>query len=222
MPIQQVVSKIKGVADIVFCIDATGSMQPCIDNLKINIETFADSIKNFSPNTIIDWRAKIIAYRDFNTDSEYLVNDMDFVTTPGELKMQLDKIAADGGGDEPESTLDSIIFATLKSNWREESHKAIVVFTDASPITSYHQKTKDEFGIPDGLDILRQILMENRIKLFIYGPQDPTYNEIAKIERVTTVLYDDIKLGLANVDFKSLLDTVGKTVSQIASQGGVM
>ena len=32
--------KVKGVVDICFLIDATGSMQPCIDDIKNNIKKF--------------------------------------------------------------------------------------------------------------------------------------------------------------------------------------
>jgi hypothetical protein len=33
-------SKVKGIVDIVFLLDATGSMQPCIDAVKNNIAAF--------------------------------------------------------------------------------------------------------------------------------------------------------------------------------------
>src|SRR4029450_9499880 len=36
--------KTKGVADIVFLVDISGSMSPCIDALRRNIEAFIDSL----------------------------------------------------------------------------------------------------------------------------------------------------------------------------------
>ena len=36
--------KTKGVVDVVFLMDATKSMEPCIDALKDNVATFVDSM----------------------------------------------------------------------------------------------------------------------------------------------------------------------------------
>src|SRR5258708_10316211 len=58
---------IRGVADIVFLIDATGSMEPCIESLKANIGTFIDSLVTGgtnAPSPVKDWRAKGVAVPD--------------------------------------------------------------------------------------------------------------------------------------------------------------
>ena len=219
MAIQQKIAKIKGVADIVFCIDATGSMQNCIDGVKANVENFASSIKTASANTKVDWRARILGYRDFNVDTEYLLNDFDFVSTPEELQTQLDKVVADGGGDAPESTLDAISYAIFKSNWRSPGHKIIVVFTDAPPLPNMHSKTVSDLGITDDFEIFKQTLMEKHIKLFLFGPKDPIYEDLSKVSRTVIMQYDDIEEGLKNADFKAIMDMIGKTVSDVASEG---
>jgi hypothetical protein len=217
----QVQSKIKGVADIVFCIDSTGSMSNTIDNVKANVHTFAESIKNASPNTKVDWQARIIGYRDFNCDIDYIIKDSKFVNSPDALKLQLDKLTADGGGDAPESTLDALMYATLQSDWRPAAHKIIVLFTDAPPLPHLNSKTTSELGIPDDFEVVKQTLKEKRIKLFLFGPRDSIYEELSKESRLSITQYDDIAFGLQNVDFKSLLDTIGKTVSNLASSGSV-
>src|SRR3954465_4810159 len=43
-PAPQQRAKTKGVADIVFVVDISGSMAPCIDALRKNIEAFIDSL----------------------------------------------------------------------------------------------------------------------------------------------------------------------------------
>src|SRR5688500_19439963 len=43
-------AKTKGVADIVFLIDVSGSMAPVIDALRANIETFIDSLSKGDAN----------------------------------------------------------------------------------------------------------------------------------------------------------------------------
>jgi hypothetical protein len=39
-------AKTKGVADIVFVVDISGSMAPCIDALRQNIETFVNTLNS--------------------------------------------------------------------------------------------------------------------------------------------------------------------------------
>ena len=53
--------KVKGIADIVFLVDATGSMAACIEQLKTNIGTFIDSLSGKDPNSkqvLKEYRAK--------------------------------------------------------------------------------------------------------------------------------------------------------------------
>jgi len=219
--IKQVPSKVKGVADIVFCIDSTGSMTPCIDNVKANIGSFVETIKTSNPNTPLDWRAKILGYRDFNIDSEYLI-DNDFVTTTEELQNQLSRIVAEGGGDLEESTFDAILYATLKSQWRERCHKIIVVFTDAPPLGNFNSKTTSELGIPDSFEVFKQMLAEKHIKLFLYGPKHPLYQELSLQSRLIIEQMDNAEEGLKNLDFKTVLETIGKTVSDYAGSGEVL
>ncbi len=222
MAIVQKVAKIKGVADIVFCIDATGSMAPCIDHVKQNVENFASAIESNSTNTKVDWRAKILVYRDFGSDSGYLKNDFPFVTNAKELKSQLDQVTAEGGGDEPESTLDAILYATLKSEWRISAHKIVVVFTDATTKPNLDGKTIKELDIPDDFEVFAQVLMENHIKLFLYGQQCAIYDDLSKLSRTSIVQYGNAVEELKTADFKTILDRIGKTVSDIASGGEIL
>ena len=64
--------RVKGVADILFLLDATGSMQPNIDAVKKNIGAFLDTLSapaddNAAP-PLKDWRASVWAYRDATCD----------------------------------------------------------------------------------------------------------------------------------------------------------
>jgi hypothetical protein len=60
--------KAKGVVDIVFVIDVSGSMQESINDLAANIATFVDSLVHPADANdaapVKDWRAKVFAYRD--------------------------------------------------------------------------------------------------------------------------------------------------------------
>ena len=114
VPHTQVRAKTKGVADLVFLVDVSGSMATCIDALRRNIEAFVDSLSRGDANNaapVRDWRGKVVGYRDIEAaDAEGLpwIVDNPFVRDVGTLKGQLGSLQAAGGGDEPESLLDAL------------------------------------------------------------------------------------------------------------------
>lgn len=85
-------AKTKGVADLVFLVDVSGSMATCIDALCANIEASIDSLSRGDANnaaTVRDWRAKVVGYRDFEAaahDSLPWMVDNAFVRDAGALK----------------------------------------------------------------------------------------------------------------------------------------
>lgn len=137
--------KVKGVLDVVFLIDVTGSMQPWIDSVKENIRHFFSELGKSEVCTIKDWRAKIVGFRDYEEDGPSMwLEDNSFTTDVNELKRQLDSLCACGGGDIPESMLDALytivtgpqsedVETALPGEWRERhvARRAVVVFTDA-------------------------------------------------------------------------------------------
>ena len=151
-PAPQPRAKTKGVADIVFVVDISGSMAPCIDALRKNIEAFIDSLSQGGPNNaapVRDWRGKVVGFRDIEAaQGEGLpwIVDNSFVTDANALKAQLAALEAAGGGDEPESLLDALykvasMEATPKGaqsadpgkwRYRSDAARVVVVFTDAS------------------------------------------------------------------------------------------
>lgn len=223
----------KGVVDIVFLIDATGSMQPCINAVKDNIFTFVKTLceKDGNGETIVkDWRARVVGYRDYLCDSEKLVDNL-FVTTPELLRAQLDGLEAKGGGDEPESLLDGLLDVvnvgqTEKNaqeidpkKWRYRSNAArcVIVFTDAT----YHPTTANGIGrVEDVINALHT----NRIILSIYAPDLPCHYDLSAADRseylsipVTTTPQQalaDFTGDKAN--FQKVMEALAKSVSKSA------
>ncbi|MBA3774289.1 MAG: VWA domain-containing protein [Ramlibacter sp.] len=111
-------AKTKGVADIVFLIDVSGSMASCIDALRKNIEVFIDSLNRGDANNaapVCDWRGKVVGYRGIEAakdDGLPWIHDHPFVRDAASLKVQLSSLQAAGGGDEPESCW------TRSTRWR--------------------------------------------------------------------------------------------------------
>ena len=95
-------AKTKGVADVVFLIDVSGSMAPIIDALRKNIEAFVDSLSSGGANNaapVRDWRGKVVGYRDIEAASSEgieWIEDHPFVRDTAALKAQLASLRAAG------------------------------------------------------------------------------------------------------------------------------
>jgi hypothetical protein len=234
--------KTKGVADIVFLVDVSGSMSPCIDALRRNIEAFIDSLSHGDANNaapVKDWRSKVVGYRDFEAaDAEGLpwIVDNEFVRDAGALKAQLATLQANGGGDEPESLLDALYkVASMEaapkgsqtedpSKWRYRSDAArvIIVFTDAS--------FKETMSIPEAkggsLQDVANLVMANRIILSLFAPNFEGYDRLSQIDKSEweVVEYEGLnaqealqKFTSDPVNFRTTLKQLAASVSRSAA-----
>ncbi|MDB5930861.1 MAG: hypothetical protein JWR60_2568 [Polaromonas sp.] len=198
-PLPQSRAKTKGVADLVFLVDVSGSMATCIDALRKNIEAFIDSLSRGDANNaapVKDWRAKVVGYRDIEaSEHEHLpwMVDNPFVRDTAALKAQLAGLHAEGGGDEPESLLDALykvasMEATPKGNqtvdsgkwrYRSDAARVVIVFTDAS--------FKETLGIPEAkggsLQDVANLVMANRIILSLFAPNFEGYDRLSQIDK---------------------------------------
>jgi hypothetical protein len=192
-------AKTKGVADVVFLIDVSGSMAPIIDALRKNIEAFVDSLSAGGANNsapVRDWRGKVVGYRDIEAaSSEGLewIEDHPFVRDTAALKAQLASLKAQGGGDEPESLLDALykvatMEATAKGSqsedagkwrYRSDAARVVVVFTDAS--------FKETLSLPEAkggsLQDVANVVMANRIILSLFAPNFEGYDRLSQIDK---------------------------------------
>jgi hypothetical protein len=192
-------AKTKGVADVVFLIDVTGSMSPIIDALRKNIEAFVNSLNSGDANNaapVKDWRAKVVGYRDIEAaGSEGIkwIEEHPFVRDVGALKAQLAALRAQGGGDEPESLLDALYkVATMEASpkgsqsedankwrYRSDAARVVVVFTDAS--------FKETMSIPEAkggaLQDVANVVMANRIILSLFAPNFEGYDRLSQIDK---------------------------------------
>ena len=132
--------KITYNVDMVFCIDATGSMGGVIEMVKNNaLHFYADVTSAMAKKnkTIDRLRVKVVAFRDYIADGDQAMLTTDFFNLPeqgGDFEKCVRSIVADGGGDDPEDGLEALAYA-IKSNWNTEGMKkrqVIVVWTDAT------------------------------------------------------------------------------------------
>lgn len=172
-------------ADIVLCVDVTGSMQPCLDKLKASMQRFARDLETWReiPQEAIraslrDWRIRVVGFRDleYQGRAPAMILDLPFVSSPEALVEQFRDPrlrASGGGGDGPESTLDAVYLAATRSPWRQnrDARRFIILFGDARPRPSLHTSTVEP-GLPTDLQEVVQALQANRVRLCAFTVDD--------------------------------------------------
>ena len=240
-PAPPVKAKTKGVADIVFMVDSSGSMAPCIDALRTNIEAFIDSLSKGEANNappIRDWRGKVVGYRDVEAaQSEGIpwIVDAPFVRDTNELKAQLAALKAEGGGDEPESLLDALFKAASmeaspkgsqtedpnKWRYRSDAARVIIVFTDAS----FKETMSIQEAKGGSLQDVANVIMANRIILSLFAPNFEGYDRLSQIDKSEweVVEYEGLspqealkKFTSDPVSFRTTLKQLAASVSRSA------
>ena len=231
----------KGVCDIVFLIDVTGSMQPAIDDLKSNIKNFFNSLSAADANgtaVVKDWRARVIGYRDVKADGSNWYIDNPFVRSTTQIEAQLDALNAAGGGDEPESLLDALYKVAkfgstpkcaqtedpTKWRYRSEASRVVVVFSDAS----FHPRTSlSEAPNLDWKEIAN-LAMQEKLRLSVYAPIMSCYDDLTQIDKCeympiefdptipNDAIYKLREFTADRANFQRTLDQLAKTVSASA------
>jgi hypothetical protein len=205
------VQKRKATADIVFCIDCTGSMEPCIEGVVKGVDTFVAGLQTAGR---VDYRLRLVAYRDLPYGDQTQVTD--FTSDADQFRKSVASLSPRANDTGNESTLDAMCLA-LQSPWRERCHRSVVVFTDAGPHTQLHSST----GAPDRDGVKSVIELQNRAHalIFILAPQHPTYEQIARQQQVIyqALPADDRRYeGLRATDFQQVLDFIGRSISSVS------
>jgi Mg-chelatase subunit ChlD len=152
-------------ADIVFCLDTTGSMSAMIEGLKATAVKFASEVAE----AVIDYRLGLIGFGDLFIKEEMSI----YPLTDDVLVFQkrVKDIPRTGGGDIPESALEAVKEA-LDFRFRPKAQKIIILITDAPPHDPDSQGST-------GADVLRQLLGKEAL-CFVIGPRIPLYARFAE------------------------------------------
>jgi len=216
-------AKKKGIVDVVFLIDTTGSMGPVIASIADNISTF---VQNIDSNTVKDYRIKVASFGDLDVDRPEIsmILNRNWTNNPQEVVNQLQEciniVQEGGGGDEPESSLDAlynvIAQGIFDAPWNERT-RVVVMFTDAPPKAIKKETLGIELTPDEAVEKLAGDIKENHIHLFLYAPEHPHYETLKRMAG-DYVNYEPIKgdavAGLRNLDFNKVMETLGKSVSQ--------
>lgn len=126
--------------EVVFVLDATGSMSGLIQTAKDKIWSFASTMSDADPKPI--FKMGMVFYRDrgdeFITQRIQMTEELDFVYGP------LMDMSANGGGDSPESVNQGLFEAITQTHWSESDsvYKVVFLIGDCPPHMDYRNDTK--------------------------------------------------------------------------------
>lgn len=222
--------------DMVFCIDATGSMEDFTGNQQRIINMVKQNALNFYGDLsqmmerknkhMAQLRVRVIVFRDFIADGPHAMLATDFYQLPEQAKEFEDCIRgihAEGGGDIPEDGLEALTFA-MQSKWTEfgaKKRQVIVVWTDAGTHELGYGKSSPYYPkgvtrpMPTGLSELEDMWeeMDSYAKrLIIYAPDTNYWNYISEnwdnVYHVPSVAGE----GMAEHDFAGIMDLITNTI----------
>ena len=122
--------------DVLFLIDATGSMSDEIQQLKENMIRVSERIDAFASRP--DVRFGMTVYRD--REDLFTSRTYDFTPDVEAFTQALQEVVAEGGGDYPESLNEGLHDALQLPEWRvNETVSLIFLIADAPPHLDYQQ-----------------------------------------------------------------------------------
>ena len=216
--------------DMVFCIDATGSMRHVIDFVKQNALNLNKDIVNAMEKkhkVISQMRVRVIAFRDYVADGEDAMLASDFFVLPEQAELFLEYvngIAAKGGGDIPEDGMEALGYA-IRSKWTREGIKKrhiIVMWSDApthpigyGKIAPWYPegmaKDFDELSLWWEDEQLGGSMDENAKRLLIFAPDAPEWSRISQ-EWAQVIHVQTVSEGLMEVEYQQVIDAVCNTI----------
>jgi hypothetical protein len=120
--------------DVVISFDTTGSMYPCLSEVRRNIKLITERLFKEIPNI----RIALIAHGDY-CDKEKTYIELDFTNNQNEIKEFIEKAPSTSGGDYPEC-YELVLHNCKKLSWRSDANlKSLILIGDAPP----HEKNEN-------------------------------------------------------------------------------
>ena len=218
--------------DMVFCIDATGSMEDVTGAQKKIINMVKQNALNFYTDltqsmaakrkSVHQLRVRVVAFRDYIADGPQAMLVTDFFLLPQqekEFEACVNSIHADGGGDIPEDGLEALAYA-IKSKWTTESQKrrhVIVVWTDAATHDMGYARNSGYYpkGLPGSLAELNDWwdgMNENSKRLILFAPEAPHWSYISRNWDNVIHFPSVAGNGLAETSYGEILGAIANSV----------
>lgn len=162
LPINAIAASVNSrrkLVNVVFVLDATGSMGEEINNVKINLSDFATYLSK--SGGLDELRFGLVEYRDIAEGDATVVYKntagSPWFTDVDELTSRIGSISVSGGGDEPETVYDGLGYLVCGADhadallFNSDAYKFAFVLTDASA------KITNNFGITGMSDMVSRL-----------------------------------------------------------------
>jgi hypothetical protein len=175
----------KGGLDVAIVVDATGSMQNIIDDLKRRLTDVTRTMQRLVPTA----RIGAVAYRDRDTGNvataprqseDFVVKWSDLTYNVGKVQSFLGGIVAEGGGDWKEAVKEGLECAMKQLKWRADAKKVIIIVGSSPPhdndipaIRSLISEWRAKNGFVSTIDVSYPLHAEHERKLhrWLYGDE---------------------------------------------------
>ena len=151
--------------DVVFLLDASGSMKHVIDIVLKYIDFFINSLKSQK----MDYSLGLESFAEQNRKND--ITAFGLTLDANAFKGWLGSIVTYGGGDVPEPSLDALMTALENVSFRPESKKIFVLYTDAPP----HET--DKRG--NNFDNVLKTLIKNHVTVHVVSIENHLLKNIA-------------------------------------------
>lgn len=223
--------------DLVFCIDATNSMDHIIDTVKDNALNFYQDfmgVMEAKHKRVSGLRIRVVAFRDYIADRENAMLITDFFSLPQQaedFQACIRSIVPDGGGDDPEDGLEALGYA-MKSDWIKSAEKrrhVIVVWTDddahnlgfGKQVANYPKGMAKDFNELTewwGCKSSHGIMDEDAKRLIMFAPGRTDNTEYTNWARISdnwnkVIQYEsDAGIGLSKVEYSQILNAISQSI----------
>jgi hypothetical protein len=216
--------------DIVLVIDVTGSMGPVLEAVKqhaLRFDTELAAKLDEKSKRVDQLRVRVIAFRDFGSDSDAL-DASDFFVLPDDRSAYaafVNRLTPGGGGDAPESGLDAFAYA-LDSPWvtgLDKRRHVVVVFTDAPSHPLAHAAGHPQYprGIASTMDELYDRwegdgqsggMESNAKRLLLFTPDGDPWTGLGTEMEYAIHYPSQAGRGIVDHDYDSILDLIAGSV----------
>lgn len=121
--------------DVLFLLDATGSMADEINRIKETLVSIGRQISDLPQQPRL--RIAMVAYRD--REDEFVTRVFDFQQDVARFVDTVRAVEAEGGGDYAESLNQGLHEAMTQTSWRENAVRLVFLLADAPPHLDYPQ-----------------------------------------------------------------------------------
>lgn len=217
--------------DLVLTVDCTASMTPILARVKERALRFYRDVQDtlLSKGKRIDrLRVRVVAFRDHAHNPSTAFVESPFYALPQQqeaFSAFVKKLEPEPNTDWPESGLQGLALA-INSDWTREGDRrrhVVVVWTDTSPHPLHYARGRVPghltSRVPGDFDSLTDLWEEGQgnltsgtKRLILFAPDADGWSDIAN--QWENVIHFPSKggEGLAEIDYRSILDAVGNSV----------